>query len=57
MDFPGGPVHGKTALPMQGAWVGSLVGDPRFYMLHSQNIFFKKGKKLTLVIVEAKSVT
>ena len=30
--FPGGPVV-KTELSMQGAWVQSLFGEPRSYML------------------------
>ena len=34
-DFPGGPVV-KTVLPMQGAHVQFLVGEPRSHMLNDQ---------------------
>ena len=34
-DSPGGPVV-KTALPVQGAWVQSLVWELRFHMPHGQ---------------------
>ena len=34
MDFHEGTVI-KTALPMQGAWVWSLVGELRYHMMHS----------------------
>ena len=33
-DFPGGPVV-RTALPLQGTWVGSLVGELRSGLLCS----------------------
>ena len=55
-DLPGGPVV-KTALPMQGAWVKSLVREPGSQICMAQPInklnnsknnkivFFKKKKK------------
>ena len=33
-DFAGGPVANKTALPVQGAWVQSLVGEIESLMPH-----------------------
>ena len=46
-NFPGGPVV-KTVLPMQGAWVQSLVRELRSHMLHST----AKKKKLKKIIIK-----
>ena len=40
-DVPGGPVV-KTALPIWGAWVRSLIGDLRSYMLCGTTKIMKK---------------
>ena len=40
-DFPSGPVV-KTVLPLQGAWLQSLVQELRFHMLQCSQ---KKKKK------------
>ena len=39
-DFPGGPVVKTPALPLQGVWVQSLVGELRSCMPRGQK---KKG--------------
>ena len=46
LDGPGG----KTALPLQGVWVRSLVGELRSYRLYSVAKRQKEKKKLTLNI-------
>ena len=47
--FPGGPVVKDSTVPMQGAWVKSLVGELRFGMLYSTAK--KKKKKKSFIIM------
>ena len=47
--FPGGPVVKDSTVPMQGAWVKSLVGELRFCMLYSTAK--KKKKKKSFIIM------
>ena len=44
-DFPSGPVV-KTVLPLQGAWVQSLVQELRFHMLQCSQNKTKKQKEI-----------
>ena len=46
-DFPSGPVV-KTVLPLQGAWVQSLVQELRFHKPHG--VAKKKANSLTDLI-------
>jgi len=48
-DFPSGPV-GKTVLPLQGAWVPSLVRELRSRMPHGMAKNLKNNKDNTRLL-------